>query len=139
MHNSKKPLSFGQAWLIGAVVLYIAIARWNLLVAWGLAVLGIYLSGAVWRARRQRRAHGEIRAALEQAGYQTLHMKHRYWRTGPFSTWTTTSHNFVFRILVREAGGGQRIVWAKWGRDWFGCPDKLEIRSETEAGEPSRF
>jgi hypothetical protein len=136
--NWKQPMTSWRAWLIGAAMLLIAIARWNLLVAWGLAVLGVYISGTVWRIRRQRQAQRDIRAALEQAGYETLQMRHRYWRTGPFSTWTTTSHNFVFRILVRQ-GGGQRIVWAKWGRNWFGCPDRLEIRSETQAGEPSTF
>jgi len=136
--NWKQPMTSWRAWLIGAAILLIAIARWNLLVAWGLAVLGVYISGTVWRIRRQRQAQREIRAALEQAGYETLQMRHRYWRTGPFSTWTTTSHNFVFRILVRQ-GGAQRIVWAKWGRNWFGCPDRLEIRSETQAGEPSTF
>ncbi len=137
LQNGNEPLSSWRTWLIGAALALIAIARWNLLVAWALAVLGIYLSGAVWRVRRRRRAQREIRAALEQAGYETLHMQHRYWRTGPFSTWKTTSHSFVFRTLVRQAGGVPCILWAKWGRDWFGCPDKLEIRSETKSGEPS--
>jgi hypothetical protein len=120
-----------RAWLIAAAILFVAIARWNLLVAWGFTVLAIYISGVVWRIRRQRRAEREIRAALQQAGYEILQMKHRYWRTGPFSTWITTSHNFVFRILVRQSGSAQRIVWAKWGRHWFGEPDRLELTWDT--------
>lgn len=123
-----------RAWLIVGAVLFVAIARRNLLVALGLTWLGIFVYGIVWRLRRRRRAQQEIRAALQQAGYDVVQMRHRYWRTGPFSTWTTTSHNFVFRILVRQSGGAQRIVWAKWGRYWFGHPDKLELSWESGIG-----
>jgi hypothetical protein len=126
-----------RAWFLVAAVVFIAIAvlitiaRWNLFVAFALNwVGGIFVYGVVWRLVRRRRAEREIRTALEQAGYEIMQMKHRYWRTGLFSTWTTTSHNFVFRIVVSQSGGAQRIVWAKWGRYWFGHPDKLELRWE---------
>jgi hypothetical protein len=106
-----------RAWLLVTAVVFIGIARWNLLVAFGLTWVGILVCGVVWRLGWRRRAEQEIRTAL-----------HR--RTGPFFDVDHIKHNFVFRILVRQYGGAQRIVWAEWGRYSFGHPDKLDLRQE---------
>ena len=93
--------------------------------------LAVFSYGAVWNRRRKRRAHDNIRAALQQAGYEVVNMSYRYWRTGPFSVWNTSRLHFVFRVLVRRAPGGERSVWARWGRPWFTSPDTLELHWDT--------
>lgn len=116
-----------QAWLIVGVVLVAAVARWNIVVAIFVVWLSAYTYLVIWSLRRRRRAREEIRAALQQAGYEVVKMNYRYWRTGPFSIWNTSRLHFVFRILVRQATGGERTVWARWGRAWFTTPDTLVL------------
>jgi hypothetical protein len=132
--TTKPAANHSNAWRMVAAVLFIAIARWNLVVALGLTVFGIYLWGVAWGVRRWRRAREDIRAALQQAGYEIVQMKYRRFRKGPFPFWKTSSYYFVYRILVCQPGGGQRVVWARWGRYWFGYPDKLELSWESELG-----
>jgi hypothetical protein len=93
--------------------------------------LAVVSYGAGWNLRRKRRARENIRAALQQADYQVVEMSYRYWRTGPFSIWTTSRLHFVFRVLVRQVPGGERSVWARWGRPCFTGPDTLELDWDT--------
>lgn len=99
-----------------------------------IAILGgwfvLIVAGGVWTVRHRRRARAEIRLALERAGHKVIKMQHRTLRLGSFSVWNTSRSQFVFRLLVSEAGGQQRVGWARWGRRWLTDPDKLELKWE---------
>jgi len=41
--------------------------------------------------------------------------------------WTTTSAQVAYRVLVRDRGGHDRTVWARWGRTWLARSDQLEL------------
>ncbi len=118
------------AWLILALLLFAALARWNFLVAVIVGWFGVVAYLAVWNTRRRSRARQEIRVALQQNGYEILQMKYRHLRTGPFSLWNTSRLHFVFRVLVRNSAGMDRTVWARWGRRWFTGTDTLELSWE---------
>lgn len=120
-----------HAVLVALGVALIAVgALWGLLMAVALAWSGLVVAGGVWTILRFRRARAEIRAALEQAGYEVMHMSHRYLRLGPFSVWNTSRLQYVFHIQVRETVGRQRTAWARWGRTWLTSPDTLELNWE---------
>lgn len=85
---------------------------------------------AVWSLGQFRRARREIRHAIEQAGSTPIQMRYRHLRLGPFSLWDTSRSQHVYRIVVREATGRERIVWARWGRRWFWNQDTLELKWE---------
>jgi hypothetical protein len=80
-----------------------------------------------WGLARVRRAHREVRAALDHGGYAVVGMEQRLFRLGPLF-WTTTRGQIVYRLIVRDEGGRQRTGWARWGRTWLTKPDTLELR-----------
>ncbi len=88
----------------------------------------LVVAGGVWAVRRRLRARAEIRLALERAGHEVVKMQHRMLRLGAFSVWNTSRSQFVFRVVVCEAGGQQRTGWARWGRSWLTDPDTFELK-----------
>jgi hypothetical protein len=105
-----KPTPLAPADLTGLIVV---VAPILVLVAWGLA--------------RVRRAHREVRAALDDGGYAVVRMEQRLFRLGPLF-WTTARGQIVYRVIVCDNGGRQRSGWARWGRTWLTRPDTLELR-----------
>ncbi len=92
-----------------------------------LAIPFIMLGAIVaWGILRLRRGRAAIRTALQQQGCKVLEMKRRIIRLGPFSR-TTTRSQIVYRVLVHQADGRQRTIWARWGRTWLPKPDQLEL------------
>jgi len=89
-----------------------------------LPILALVIVSALVRLRR---ANAAVRAALERDGYRVLRMHRRILRQGPLF-WTTTRSQIVYRVLVRDAAGRQRELWARWGRTWLPKPDRLELR-----------
>jgi hypothetical protein len=96
--------------LVAVGVVLIAVgALWGLLVAVAVAWLGLLVAVYVRTILRFRRARAEIRATLEQAGYQVMRMSHRYLRLGPFSVWNTSRSQFVFHSRCgRRLAGNAR-------------------------------
>jgi hypothetical protein len=90
--------------------------------------IAVVVAGAVWNIRRRLRAPAEIRLALERVGCKAVKMQHRTLRLGAFSVWQTSRTQFVFRVVACDAGGRQRIAWARWGRRSLGDPDSLELK-----------
>jgi hypothetical protein len=121
-----------SAWLLAGSVLIAAATYWSFFGALVLAWLEVLIFSAVWQLYRRRRAREDIRAALQQAGYEVVTMSHRYWRTGPYSIWSTSRLHVVFRMVVRRRADGERLVWARWGRYWFTSPDTLELNWEAQ-------
>jgi hypothetical protein len=119
-----------HAWLVAGTVLVAAATYWSFFVALVLAWLEVLIFSTAWQLRRRRCAREDVRAALQQAGYEVVTMSHRYWRTGPFSIWSTSRLHFVFRMVVRGTTDGERLLWARWGRSWFTSPDALELNWE---------
>ena len=119
-----------QVWLIAGGVVLAVIARWDIFAAIVVAWFGAIVYLAIWNMRRRRYAREEIQVVLRQAGYEVVQMNYRYWRTGPFSIWDTSRLQFVFRVLVRQAGQ-EKTVWARWGRPWFFNSDRLDLNWET--------
>lgn len=113
---------------IASLLAFIAIfAKWGIVVAvtfW--FVLMAALIG--WSQKQLRRAQREIRSQIERSGCKVMKMNHRYVRLGAFSMWNTSRSQLVYRVVVREIEGRERIVWARWGRRWFWNTDRLELR-----------
>lgn len=98
------------------------------IIAFLLSWFVLVVAGGVWTVRRRIRARAEIRSALERAGHEVVKMQHRALRLGAFSVWNTSRTQFVFRVVVCEAGGQQRVGWARWGRRWLSDPDTFELK-----------
>lgn len=84
----------------------------------------------VWTGlARSRRARTEVRRALENSGYHIVRLDYRWLRQGPLF-WSSNQHtHLVYRVVVHDAEGRERMGWARWGRTWlFNPPDKLEFR-----------
>ena len=81
-----------------------------------------------WGIFRLRRARAEIRDAIRQSGFDPVRMTQRWFLLGPFSFWTTSRGQIVYRLIVRDHTRRERTGWARWGRPWFFKPDTLELR-----------
>jgi uncharacterized protein (DUF58 family) len=119
--------------MIAALIGFIAIfGKWGIAPAmtfWFLFVAALW----VWSFMQLRRARREIRGQIELSGGKVIKMNYRYFRIGPFSIWNKSRSQIVYRVVVQEATGRERIVWAQWGRRWFWDPDTLELKWEGEA------
>jgi len=116
--------------LIAVLVGLIAIVtKWGIAAAIGFWVL-LMVALLIWALGQFRRARREIRRAIEQAGSTPIQMRYRHVRLGPFSLWDTSRSQHVYRVVVREDTGRERIVWARWGRRWFWNQDTLELKWE---------
>lgn len=116
----------------GLVVAISIFTRWGIAAAvlfWFLMMTGLL----AWSRQQLRRAREEIRAEIEQRGYKVIKMNYRSLRLGPFSLWDTSRSQHVYRVVVQEGGGRERIVWARGGRRGFWDPHTLEFRWEDEA------
>ena len=116
--------------VIAVLVGFIAIfTKWGIAAASGFwSALMIAL--LIWSLGQFRRARREIRHAIEQAGCTPIEMRYRHLQLGPFSLWDTSRSQHVYRVVVREATGRERIVWARWGRRWYWTQDSLELKWE---------
>jgi hypothetical protein len=118
--------------MIAALVLFVAIfTKWGIaaaIVFWSLLMIGL----VVWSVGQLRRARREIRGEIEQSGCKVTKMNYRHLRLGPFSLLDSSRSQLVYRVVVQEATGRERIVWARWGRRWFWNPDALELKWEDE-------
>jgi hypothetical protein len=102
---------------------------------WYLAILVIAIVATVlWGAIRLRQGRAAIRTAVERDGYSIVRMQRSLFRQGPLF-WTTTPSQIIYRVLVRESGGRQRTVWARWGRTWLPKPDTVDLRWDDETAD----
>jgi len=83
-----------------------------------------------WTVEQRRRARREIRGEIERGGGKVVEMNYRYLQLGPFSIWDTSRSQLVYRLVVHEPSGRERIVWARWGRRWFWNSETLELKWE---------
>lgn len=117
---------------LAAIILCIAImVKWGLaagVIFWFLFVAAILL----WGLEQRSLARQEIRSQIERAGCKVVKMSYRYFRLGPFSHWNTSRSQHVYRMVVQEATGRERIVWARFGRRWYWNPDSLEVKWQDE-------
>ncbi len=119
--------------MIAALVGFIAVFTKRGMAA-GLSFWFVFLVALqVWAWDQGRRARREIATQIERSGARVISMKYRYFRLGPFSTWNSSRSQHVYRVIVQEPTGRERVVWAQWGRRWFFDPDLLELRWEGEA------
>ena len=117
---------------IAAIVVSIAIlARWGLAAGVGFWILFV-AAILLWGVGQRSRARQEIRSEIERSGGKVLKMSYRHLRLGPFSLWNSSRSQHVYRLVVQDTTGRERIVWARWGRRWFFNPDALELRWEGE-------
>jgi hypothetical protein len=99
-------------------------AQKALILAAILAPIGVLV---LWGVARLRRGRSAVRAALERDGYEIVRIDHRVVRQGPLWPTTTRSQN-VYRVVVRDASGRERTVWARWGKTWLLARDTVELR-----------
>src|SRR5579864_4680469 len=93
-------------------------ARWGLaeeITCWVLFVIGLQ----VWGLQERRKARRQVRAEIERYRGKIIEMKSRFFKLGPFSIWNNSRTQSVYRVVVRETTGRERVVWARWGRQWF--------------------
>ena len=110
--------------LIAVITIF---TRWGLAAAfcfWFLFCTGL----VVWAWQQLKRAKKEIRSQIERSGGRVTKMNYRYFRIGPFSLLNSSRSQHVYRVVVQEATGRERIVWARWGRRWFWNPIALELK-----------
>jgi hypothetical protein len=116
-----------------ALVVAISIfTKWGIAAAfffWFLFCIGLM----VWARQQRKRAKSEIRSHIEKGGFKVIKMNSRFFRIGPFSLLNSSRTQHVYRVVVREATGRERIVWAQWGRRWFWNPITLELKWQDEA------
>jgi hypothetical protein len=112
--------------LIGFIAIF---TKWGIAAAIGFWV-ALMIALLIWTLGQFRRARREIRHAIEQAGSTPIEMRYRHLRLGLFSLWDTSRSQHVYRVVVREATGRERIVWARWGRRWYWNQDTLELKWE---------
>jgi len=112
--------------LVGFILIF---SKWGIAAASGFWV--VFMTALfIWSLGQFRRARREIRDAIEQGGSTPIQMRYRHLRLGPFSLWDTSRSQHVYRVVVREATGRERIVWARWGRRWYWNQDTLELKWE---------
>lgn len=105
------------------------VARWGLIAeisCWVLFVLGLQ----VWGLQLRRRTRREVGTEIEGHGCKVLEMKSRWFKLGPFSMRNSSRTQSVYRVVVRENTGRERVVWARSGRRWFWNPNTLELKWE---------
>ncbi len=113
--------------IIAALFAFIVIfTKWGIsaAVSFWFAFMGALL---VWSLHQFKRARREIRSQIERCGYRVVKMNYRHFRLGPFSMWNSSRSQLVFRVVVQEPAGRERIAWARWGRRWFWNPEALEL------------
>lgn len=116
---------------VAALIAFIVIvAKWGIAAGVGFWFL-IIVATLLWGMQQGRRARQEIRDEIERSGCKVVKMNDRYLRLGPFSLWNSSRTQHVYRVLVQEPTGYERVVWARWGRRWYWNQDKLELRWET--------
>lgn len=106
-------------------------ARWGLaaeITVWVLFVIGLQ----IWGEQQRRKARREVRTEIERSGCKVIEMKSRFFKLGPFSVWNNSRTQCVYRAVVRESTGRERVVWARWGRQWFWNPNTLELKWDDE-------
>ena len=104
-------------------------ARWGNVAEiswWVLFIIGLQ----IWGLQQLRKARREVRAEIERCGVKIVEMKSRAFRLGPFSMLNTSRTQSVYRVVVRESTGRERVVWARSGRKWFWNPTTLELKWE---------
>ena len=104
-------------------------ARWGLaaeITWWVLFVIGLQ----AWGLQQVRKARRKIRAEIESCGVTIVEMKSRSFRLGPFSMLNTSRTQSVYRVVVRESTGRERLVWARSGRKWFWNPPTVDLKWE---------
>ena len=118
---------------IAAIIVCIAV-----LVKWGLAAgVGFWFlfvaAVLLWGVEQRSRARQEIRGEIERTGGKVVKMNYRHLWLGPFfSIWNSSRTQHVYRVVVHEPTGRERIAWARWGRRWYWNPDTLELKWEEE-------
>jgi hypothetical protein len=113
-----------MAALVGLIAVF---GKWGLAGAvsfWSAFIAALVL----WSVQQHQRAKREIRSRIERSGSKIIRINYRHLRLGPFSIWNTSRSQLVYRAVVQEATGRERIVWARWGRRWFWEPDTLELK-----------
>lgn len=119
--------------MVGFLVAFIEILARGGLVAgmtfWFVCVAALY----VWGFNQQRRARLQIRTEIERSGGKVVKMNYRHLRIGPFSLWNSSRSQLVYRAVVQDATGRERIVWARWGSRWYWEPNTLELKWEKDA------
>jgi uncharacterized protein (DUF58 family) len=116
----------------GLIVAITIFTRWGLAAAFCFWFL-FYIGLMVWSWQQRKRAKKEIRSQIERSGCKAVKMNYRFFRAGPFSLMNSSRSQHVYRVVVREATGRERIVWAQWGRRWFWNPITLELKWQDEA------
>lgn len=113
---------------IAAVAGFLTVfARWGLIAAVSFWIV-MMTALVAWSVGQRRRARQEIREEIETFGGRVMEMDYRHLRLGPFSLMDSSRSQIVYRVVVQEATGRERIVWARWGRKWFWNADQLELR-----------
>ncbi len=115
--------------IAGLLVFLVIFTKWGVaagVVFWFAFVFALQL----WAWDQGRRARHEIRSQIERSGCRVIKMKYRFFRIGPFSLLNSSRSQHHYRVLVQDATGRERIVWAQWGRRWLWDHDTLELRWE---------
>ena len=119
------------------LVAFIAIfTKWRIAGAVGFWIV-IVIAMAAWSLQQGWRVRREIRGKIEKEGAKVIKVNSRYLRLGPYSRWNTSRSQHVYRVIVQEATGRKRIVWARWGRRWIWNLDTLELKWVDEGPDRS--
>ena len=113
---------------IAAIIVCVAImVKWG--VAAGVGFWFLFVAAVLlWGVQQRSRARQEIRDEIERSGGKVVKMTYRHLRLGPFSLWNSSRTQHVYRVLVQEPTGRERVGWARWGRRWYWNPDSLELK-----------
>ena len=131
-HGANVKALAGPLLAIAAVVGFVAVfTKWGVIAAIGFW-LALMIAVVAWGLGQLKRARREISEEIERRGGKVLAMNHRHLRLGPFSLLDTSRSQIVYRVVVQEMSGRERIVWARWGRRWFWNPDTLEMKWQDE-------
>ena len=81
----------------------------------------------------QVRAKSIVQKWAAKHGYVVLQFESPF-RSGAFSWWTTSQHQAVFRITVRDGTGCERKAWVRCGGFTAGLlfSDEIEVRWQDE-------
>jgi hypothetical protein len=95
-----------------------------------LAVVIVAVIGLIsWHFSRSRAI---LQRWADEHGFEILHCEYRHLAHGPFF-WTTSRHQTVYYVSVRDPQGAERKGWVRCGGWFFGLmTDKAEARWEDE-------